>query len=661
MKKLLAILSMLVLLGGQSSIALGQTRIFRGAATTSQVEGTTAEGAAFLPNPILIGGDDGTDITNILVDPEGHLQIDILTGGGGAEFAEDSPAIDLSLGSYPLTVRQDVDGSSSAGTDGDNAFLFSDSRGFLKTEIFTGGDTFDISAVSLPLPSGAATSALQLADGHNVTVDNASGASAVNIQDGGNSITVDGSLTVNPPADVELDLQVAVSATADGTTINVSGVNTVMIHVTNDGSWDRTGSVVFEGFMGASDIPEPRVLPYLEFQSVSDNFQNAPVGRMILTGAPLFALPDTDVAYMVDVRGFQGFRARLVITGGSAGTISIHAHLVTNDSGIFNTAMALVQVSGTGNSSLSDFAVQSAGERPTGGGKARTLVISNANSDVYVSGSKGVPAHGINNEDLADVVTTNLRYSPFAVDDKARIIIRPLAALPLPAGAATSALQLPDGHNVTVDNAAGGSAVNIQDGGNSITVDGVFFQATQPVSAVSLPLPSGASTLAAQLADGHNVTVDNAAGGSAVNIQDGGNSITVDGTFFQATQPVSGANSNAKINCTANAFLNMTTATTTQIVGLVAAQDIFVCSYAIVSDGVTATDVKFVSGTGADCAVSQADRSSDLPLTAATDTVGIARASGEGMIIKSDAAGDALCVTSSGAATIGVDISYAQF
>ena len=39
-------------------------------------------------------------------------------------------------------------------------------------------------------------------------------------------------------------------------------------------------------------------------------------------------------------------------------------------------------------------------------------------------------------------------------------------------GLATSANQLPDGHNVTVDNASGGSAVNIQDGGNIITVGG---------------------------------------------------------------------------------------------------------------------------------------------------------------------------------------------
>jgi len=59
----------------------------------------------------------------------------------------------------------------------------------------------------------------------------------------------------------------------------------------------------------------------------------------------------------------------------------------------------------------------------------------------------------------------------------------------LPAGASTAALQLPDGHNVTVDNA-------------------------------SIAVTSGTlATSAAQLADGHNVTVDNAAGTAAVEVQ----------------------------------------------------------------------------------------------------------------------------------------------
>lgn len=57
--------------------------------------------------------------------------------------------------------------------------------------------TLAVSAASLPLPTGAATAANQLPDGHNVTIDNASGASAVNIQDGGNTITVDGTVAVS--------------------------------------------------------------------------------------------------------------------------------------------------------------------------------------------------------------------------------------------------------------------------------------------------------------------------------------------------------------------------------------------------------------------------------------------------------------------------------
>lgn len=116
----------------------------------------------------------------------------------------------------------------------------------------------------------------------------------------------------------------------------------------------------------------------------------------------------------------------------------------------------------------------------------------------------------------------------------------------------------------------------VSDNGGSITVDGTFWQATQPISAASLPLPSGASqehTAAnsphsVRLTDGTSfykattpsdtqsvsgtvaatqsgswvlaanngidigdTTINNAAGASAVNIQDGGNSITIDGSI----------------------------------------------------------------------------------------------------------------------------------
>lgn len=111
------------------------------------------------------------------------------------------------------------------------------------------------------------------------------------------------------------------------------------------------------------------------------------------------------------------------------------------------------------------------------------------------------------------------------------------------------------------------ASVPISDGGGSLTVDGTFWQATQPVSgpltdaqlrAVAVPVSGtfwqatqpvsgtitanqgGSWVLAANSGvDIGDVTINNAGGAAAVNIQDGGNSITVDGTFWQATQPVS--------------------------------------------------------------------------------------------------------------------------
>lgn len=110
---------------------------------------------------------------------------------------------------------------------------------------------------------------------------------------------------------------------------------------------------------------------------------------------------------------------------------------------------------------------------------------------------------------------------------------------------ATSAKQLPDNHQVTVSNA-------------SIPVTGTFWQATQPVSgtvtatATDLDIRNlakaqdevysvlrtdagvayDARLVTAQANSGvdiGDVTINNASGANAVNIQDGGNTITVDG------------------------------------------------------------------------------------------------------------------------------------
>lgn len=100
------------------------------------------------------------------------------------EFAEDVAHTSGDKGIQSLAVRKDT--AVALAADGDYEPLIVDSTGKLHVNVGTSA-----------LPSGAATSALQTQPGvdiGDVTINNVSGASAVNIQDGGNSITVDGTV-----------------------------------------------------------------------------------------------------------------------------------------------------------------------------------------------------------------------------------------------------------------------------------------------------------------------------------------------------------------------------------------------------------------------------------------------------------------------------------
>jgi hypothetical protein len=152
--------------------------------------------------------------------------------------------------------------------------------------------------------------------------------------------------------------------------------------------------------------------------------------------------------------------------------------------------------------------------------------------------------------DIIDVATSTLAAEMW-FNQTLQTTITPA---PLPGD--LTPISAPSG--VTVLNGPAGAAVNIQDGGNSITID-----------ATSLPLPTGAATevtlrdiktsveliddcvgtdgvaaptssfvIAGVTSGGIQQTIEVNASGH-VNIADGGGSITVDGVFFQATQPVS--------------------------------------------------------------------------------------------------------------------------
>src|ERR1035437_5927540 len=88
-------------------------------------------------------------------------------------------------------------------------------------------------------------------------------------------------------------------------------------------------------------------------------------------------------------------------------------------------------------------------------------------------------------------------------------------------------------HALSVDN-SGNLNVDVTFPG-TMAVTGTFWQATQPVSIASLPLPSGASTASNQTTELASLaSID-----SKTPVLVGG-SIPVSGTFWQATQPVSG-------------------------------------------------------------------------------------------------------------------------
>lgn len=150
-----------------TSNPLPTTLVSGGTATSASaiVDSTGIQYSGSNPLPITVAGASGTTAVNI-VDSTG-------VAFGGANPMDIDGTVVVS-GITASTAAMIVD-STSVAYSGSNP---------IPTTIISDG-------------AGLATSANQLADGHNVTIDNAAAAAAVNIQDGGNTITVDGTVTAN--------------------------------------------------------------------------------------------------------------------------------------------------------------------------------------------------------------------------------------------------------------------------------------------------------------------------------------------------------------------------------------------------------------------------------------------------------------------------------
>ena len=109
------------------------------------------------------------------------------------------------------------------------------------------------------------------------------------------------------------------------------------------------------------------------------------------------------------------------------------------------------------------------------------------------------------------------------------------------------------------------------------------------------------------------------------------------------------------VSCDNSAQLTISTATTTQMVALVAAKSIYICGFVI--NGAGATTAKFVYGTGANCATGPVNLTPAFTLATGSNIV---YGGGLGYITKTIAA-NALCVTNSAAVAANVLVSYTQF
>lgn len=131
------------------------------------------------------------------------------------------------------------------------------------------------------------------------------------------------------------------------------------------------------------------------------------------------------------------------------------------------------------------------------------------------------------------------------------------------------------------------------------------------------------------------------------------------GSAAPATAIYAGGNSSGNlaglVGCDSSAQITVSTATTTQIVALVAAKSIYVCGFVI--NGAGATTAKLVYGTGTNCATGQV--SLTPAFTLATGST-VAFGNGLGYVLKTIAA-NALCVTNSAAIAANVLVTYTQF
>lgn len=332
--------------------------------------------------------------------------------------------------------------------------------------------------------AGAASIVLGANDGvdiGDVTVNNASGTASVNIQDGGNSITIDGSVTANAGT----NLNTSLLALESGGNLAAAAASLSVID-----DWDETdrakvniiaGQVGVQGGSGVVNALTQRVV------LATDVALPSGANTIGLLGAN----SGVDIGD-VTINNTSGVNSINIQDGGNSITVdgSVTANAGTN----LNTSLLALESGGNLAAAAASLSVIDDWDETD---RAKVNIIA---GQVGVQGGTG---------------TTNALTQ--------RVVL-------------ATDVALPSGANIIGALVANQSVNVAQMNGATVTMgSGVVGTGVQRVVlATDVALPSGTNSIGVLGAnsgiDIGDVTINNASGAASINIQDGGNSITVDGT-----------------------------------------------------------------------------------------------------------------------------------
>ncbi len=287
--------------------------------------------------------------------------------------------------------------------------------------------------------------------------------------------------------------QNAAVANGNGTAVDVSGMAIAMIHQVTTGDYD------FDGTLSIEVAPSSTAI----FRRV-DKWE---INNTFSLGTGTIALSDSnDISYLIDVRGMNRVQTVLAAMAGSAGSITVTVTPMPGGSGLLGTLFAQgrdnstaipphpILIAGFDGTNLQQMSVNSTGEPVVAIGSTNTVVAdagTNLNTSALLTAAQHDAALG----------------TAGAADSQVRSVQGIAGGITLPVTASagtnlnTSLLLTTSAHDNALGT-AGAADAQVR------SVQGIAGGTALPISASSLPLPAGAATSALQLAAGHTVTAN---------------------------------------------------------------------------------------------------------------------------------------------------------